>query len=351
MMLTAHDYWVEQQIDCELVAVGESVGDFASTLEQSGYRIHHLKPSRFALLSGFFILLLRRRPDVVHIHTERASFWLALEARLLGKTVVQTVHNLFPFEGSLRTERRFQRKIARFLKVTFVAVGPSVAHHEQLAFGNSAEVIWNWVDLVRFAPASAEQRSDARRSLGLSETDFVVISVGNCLPVKNHSLVVEAMALSTTPADVVYLHVGDHSIGVGPDEHRRANELANPASTRFLGTRSDVSLLLHASDLFVMPSAYEGLSLATMEALACNIPVLLGDSPGLRDFRNLSDDVRLTSLDSGEISSHIGELRMLARAGELDFHGRAIAAQWFDPLRGVARYAEIYRKQPQGGPR
>ena len=350
-MVAARDHWNAQGIDCELVAVGESVGEFAPQLAQCGYRIHHLKPSRFALLFGFFVLLLKRRPHTVHIHTERASFWLALGARLTGRQAVQTVHTLFPFTGSLRTERRIQRKIARFLGVTFVAVGPSVAHHEQRQFGNTAAVIWNWVDLDRYSPPSPEQRNDARRSLDLAEEDFVVITVGNCWPVKNHSLVIEAMALPTTPLDVVYLHVGDHSIGTGPDEQQRASNQTGSDRIRFLGTRSDVPRLLHAADLFLMPSDYEGFGLAAVEALACNLPLLLGDSPGLRDLRVLSDKVRLTEVDASSISSAVADIRLQSRAGTLDFQGREIATLWFNPARGAARYAEVYRGQPQGGSR
>ena len=350
-MHTARDLWIGQGVDCELVAVGDSVGDFEPTLEQSGYRIHHLKPSRFSLLFGFFVLLLKRKPDVVHIHTERASFWLALESRLLRKRVVQTVHNIFNFSDSLQTERRIQRRIARSLGVKFVAVGPDVAKHELLHFGNNAEVIWNWVDLEKFSPPTQDERSEARRALGLSESDFTVITVGNCWPQKNHSLVIHAMALPTTPPDVVYLHVGDDSVGIGAEERILATKQSITSRIRFLGTRSDVARLLHASDLFLMPSEHEGIGLAAVEALACNVPVLLGNSPGLHDLHLLSSEVRLTDVDARAISEAIAEAHQMSRAGDMHFEGREVATLWFDPTRGVTRYAEVYRGQPQGGPR
>ncbi len=351
MMLAASELWVEQGINCELLAVGESMGDFAPTLRRSGYRIHHLNPSRFALLFGFFILMLRRKPDVVHIHAERASFWLAIEARLLGKRVVQTVHTLFPFDGWLQFERRFQRKFARFLGVTYVAVGPGVAHHEQAKFGNNAEVILNWVDLDKYSPPTATQRSESRRSLTLTDQDFAIVTVGNCWPMKNHSLVIEAMALATTPDDVVYLHIGDHSIGTGPAEQTLAVDQRLSNRVQFLGTRSDIATLLHAADLFVMPSSYEGAALSAIEALATNTPVLLGDSPGLHDFRSFASAIRFTALNPDAISNAVSEIRQKSLSGTLNFDGRAVAMNWFDPARGVARYAELYRGQPQSGRR
>lgn len=345
MMFTAHDLWTELGLECELVAVGDSVGDYAPALAARGYRIHHLRPSPAALLAGFLRLLVTRRPDVVHIHTERAGFWLALESRMSGARVVQTVHSLFEFTGSLRVERRIQRRIARWLGVTFVAVSESVAETERENFANTTEVIRNWVDLDEFAPATPEQRADVRRSLGLSDTDFVVLTVGNCWSLKNHALVIEAMALDSTPPDVVYLHVGDDSVDVGADERRLASRSANAGAIRFLGTRSDVPALLHASDLFVMPSAYEGASVAVIEALATDTPVLLGDSPGLREYRSLSDRIRLTALDPDAISAAIGEFRSLRSSGTPARGGRAIATRWFDPHRGTAHYAEVYRRR------
>ncbi|MEI7624486.1 MAG: glycosyltransferase [Actinomycetes bacterium] len=351
MMASARNQWLDQKIDCELVAVGESVGDFAPALEACGYRIHHLKPARFALLFGFFVLLLKRRPDVVHIHAERASFWLALEARLLGRRVVQTVHTLFPFEGWLQVERRFQRKFTRFLGVTYVAVGPGVARHEQAKFGNNAEVVLNWVDLERYSPPTATQRSESRRSFNLTDEDFVILTVGNCWPLKNHTLVIEAIALATTPNDVVYLHVGDHSIGTGAAEQRLALDQKLSNRVRFLGTRSDIATLLHAADLFIMPSSYEGAALSAIEALATNTPVLLGDSPGLRDFRSFAGATRFTALNPDAISNAVAEIRQASLSETLNFDGRAVAMNWFDPARGVARYAEMYRGQPQGGRR
>lgn len=343
MMDVARDLWIEQRIDCELLAVGADRGDFAPDLERRGYAIHHLRPTRAALVTGFVALVRRRRPDVVHIHTERASFWLALAARSLGAGVVQSVHTMFRFTGTLRMERRLQRRIARALGVRFVAVSPDVASHERDHFGNRAEVIRNWVDLGRFAPPSPAERLATRNSLGLTDEDFVVLTVGNCWPMKNHSLVIEAITDPSTPADVVYLHVGDHTVGCGPEERRAADGSARRSAIRFLGTRNDVPDLLHAADVFVMPSSYEGGSVAVIEALATDTPVVLGDAPGLRNFHDLLPELPLVSLEPGALARALAESRLTTTNAITPGRRRAIAAEWFDPVRGVARYARIYR--------
>ena len=52
---------------------------------------------------------------------------------------------------------------------------------------------------------------------------------------------------------------------------------------RLLGIRHDVVKLMRMSDVFVMPSRYEGLSIAMIEAMACGLPIIGSDAPGLRD--------------------------------------------------------------------
>ena len=50
------------------------------------------------------------------------------------------------------------------------------------------------------------------------------------------------------------------------------------------GVRDDAMGLMKGSDIFVMPSRYEGLSIAMIEAMACGLPIIASDAPGLRGY-------------------------------------------------------------------
>jgi len=107
-----------------------------------------------------------------------------------------------------------------------------------------------------------------------------------------------------------------------------------------------VPMLLHAADVFVMPSSYEGSGIAAVEALATDTPVIVGDAPGLRDLHLLDPEVRLVPLDADAIADAIAEVRRaleLDELGELGGRGRETAVRWFDPVTGTARYAVLYR--------
>ena len=53
---------------------------------------------------------------------------------------------------------------------------------------------------------------------------------------------------------------------------------------KLTGLRHDIIELMQASDIFVMPSRYEGLSIAMIEAMACALPIVASDAPGLSDY-------------------------------------------------------------------
>lgn len=58
---------------------------------------------------------------------------------------------------------------------------------------------------------------------------------------------------------------------------------------RFMGNQQDVRPYLIAADIYVMPSRFEGISITTIEAMACGVPAVLYRVPGLWDFNKHGD--------------------------------------------------------------
>jgi glycosyltransferase involved in cell wall biosynthesis len=101
----------------------------------------------------------------------------------------------------------------------------------------------------------------------------VLVCVGRLAPQKDHPTLLAALA--RLPAEVVLLIVGGDPFGDGEARLKRAAaELRLGERARFLGIRHDVPDLLAASDLFVLPSLWEGLGLVFLEAMAVGLPVV-----------------------------------------------------------------------------
>jgi glycosyltransferase involved in cell wall biosynthesis len=120
-------------------------------------------------------------------------------------------------------------------------------------------------------------REALRRDLGLVDDAVAVIQVGRFVEVKNHALVVRmAEEAARVSPQMVFVLVGD-----GPlrsEIERTVRERGLEERFRFTGVRSDVAQLLRASDVFVMPSLYEGLPLAYLEAQAAGLPCVVSDA-------------------------------------------------------------------------
>ncbi len=134
-----------------------------------------------------------------------------------------------------------------------------------------AVVIPNGIDISRWndLPDSAEARSE----LDLRQEDFVVGTLGRLHEQKGHVHLLDAAAevLKERPRTVFLI------AGYGPLRRLledKARELGVADRVRFLGYRRDVGRILAALDVFVLPSLWEGMSNAVLEAMAAGKPVV-----------------------------------------------------------------------------
>ncbi len=348
MLRIAAPFFRENGIECEILATGDSVGPYASVLETAGYRVHHIP---FARSPAFFMAVARfaKRSgfDLVHLHSERGFIAYVLAARMTGiGRLVRTVHNNFNFDGWLRMRRGFERRLAEWLGVRFIAIAPGVEQTERRLYGTSPLLIPNWFDSAHFHPATAEERAAARASFGVHADECVMVSVGNCSVVKNHAALIEALA-RCTEFPWRYLHVGLEEPGA--PERALAEKLGIADRIRFIGAVDDVRPILHAADLYVMPSHFEGFSIATLEALAVGLPALLADVPGLADIRQYLGDVSYCKPSADSIAAALQPL--LRKGAGLD-DGRAARSaaihQAFGAKRGVPAYSALYSRVMAG---
>ena len=320
---------------------GSSQAEVAVEFARAGAEVHELSsPSKWRLLRDLHALLRAERPDCVHVHAERASLITTCLPALLRVRVIRSVHNSFGFDGFLRIRKRAERTLARVLGVRFVAVSLSVQENEATRFSNPSQLIMNWFDQVQFFPPTIAQRERARSLLGLESEIKVIAVVGNCSEVKNHALLLKALANMSEEERPLLLHVGDESSS--PNEREFASELSLDDSVRYLGTVTDVASILHASDLFVMPSRYEGLGIAAIEALATGIPVVATDVPGLADLPRYSSAVTLVESTPSAMATEI----RLQLAYPRDADRSKISGEineTFSSEQGVEQYVALYR--------
>jgi len=341
MLYSAGPILKDHGIAGEILSIGAQQGRYSEQLSGAGYKIHHLP---FSKSPFFFITLFRlfksNSYDVIHLHTERANFWLGLLARTMAKRSIRTIHSNFPFTGFLGWKRKWQRQLLSRLGVIHIAISDSVRGTELKYFNLQTSLIPNWYNSVRFKPVTQLQRIVARESLNLTSDQFVLVTVGNCAAIKNHTALIRALA-QIQCGNIIYLHIG---IEKDNSERALALELGISDKILFQGMQTDILPFLYAADLYVMPSTHEGCPISAIEAIASGLPVLFSDVPGLADFSEIFKGLFYCKPTSESIAVALEEIIAFEpdRLIENCSSNAEQAEYRFGINRGLLAYLELY---------
>jgi glycosyltransferase involved in cell wall biosynthesis len=215
-------------------------------------------------------LLRRERPAVFHAHMSSpvACKWGLAAAVLARVPAVLGTVQVGAYEPPNRSAYWQLRALARGVD-RYLAVSREIAAELTGKLGwpqEKVEVVYNAVDMER---AAVDAPPGLREQLGGSPTRPLVLTPARLNPQKGHRVLLEAIA---EVPEALFLLAGD-----GPERaplEAEAERLGVADRVRFLGRREDVPQLLAASDVFALPSLYEGSSLAVLEAMAAGIPIV-----------------------------------------------------------------------------
>jgi glycosyltransferase involved in cell wall biosynthesis len=221
--------------------------------------------------------LRAQRPDIVHASKGLENVVGRVVARAVGvRRVVASVR----CPKLTWRERAGETLTHRYGDVTVVnSVG---IRRELVALGvpeSTVEVVENGADLVRFAPLNDEDRKRVRAEYGVSDGPLLVMP-GRLSPEKNQRAVVRALAALRSrgglPKGLRVVFAGRDSLlvyGRAVKALAMAHRLGDVV--RFVGNVARIEALVGASDGVLLPSFYEGLPNAVVEAMACGVPALV----------------------------------------------------------------------------
>jgi len=283
------------------------------------------------------------RPDVIHSHSAHVLRY-AIPAVLLSRPcpIVHTLHNM--------AERETDRLGAALQFIAFragvapVAIGEAVAESMRRVYRlPPRHIIPNGIPVSEFV-APPGSREEARAALALPARAPIFIAVGRFCEQKNHTALLAAFGSDRLRAlGAQLLLAGDGELRGALEETARALGLGE--RIHFLGARQDVPRLLHAADVFVLSSRWEGNPLSVMEAMAAGRPVVatsVGCVPEL-----VSDDTgRLVAPDDRvALESAMFELASdLALARAKGQAAARVARERFDATVMARAYERLYQE-------
>jgi UDP-glucose:(heptosyl)LPS alpha-1,3-glucosyltransferase len=235
-----------------------------------------------------------------------------------------------------------ERAMARDTGMIFVANSAMVAREiaNWLAVPASRiRTIENGVDTSRFRPPSAGERAEARRSFGLDGP--VIAFVGSGFRRKGAFALVEALALPQCKEVRALIAGRDAQLDA---LRSRVAALRLGGRVQILGGVADPVAVYHAADVFALPSLYDPMPNAALEALCCGLPLLVTADTGVADLVREQGAGAVVTREPDSIAaglvSVLGQRAMMARAVAAlapRFDLRATTARWLDLYREVAQ--------------
>jgi glycosyltransferase involved in cell wall biosynthesis len=286
----------------------------------------------------------RGRYDVVDAHNIQSIFWGHLAALLAGVPGrVTTVHSDYDEEytGLRRVAYSVLSRLMRRVTSQFVHV-TGLLHEQARAAGYAGRstLIPNAVPVTP-DPLGPKDQSIAAE-WGWPAEDFVVAVIGRLFAVKGQSYLIDALAALPDRPRVRLLVVGDGPLRAELEATVASRGLSQ--SVRFTGFREDVSRILRGVDCVCIPSLWEILPYAALEAAACARPIVataVGGVPSV--FRDRQTALLVPPRDAAALAA---ALRYLAEAPtEARRLGRAayeMVRSSFSPEELLARTLHVY---------
>ncbi|WSQ09306.1 glycosyltransferase [Streptomyces sp. NBC_01231] len=283
------------------------------------------------------------RPHLVHAHSAKAGLAGRLAVRGRIPTVFQPHAWSFEAVGGATSALalRWERWGARWACRTVCVSEAERMTGVRAGISGRWSVIPNGVDLRRFHPAPA---GTVRAGLSpLRKVDPgapLVVCVGRLCRQKGQDVLLTAWSAVARKVPGARLVL----VGDGPD--RDLLQARAPRSVLFAGAVTDAVPWYQAADLVVLPSRWEGMALAPLEAMACGQPVVVTDVDGARESLppGLADRCLVPPENPAVLARTVTELLLDPRLREsLGHQGRRYVLSSHDVRHTAEAVTDVYR--------
>ena len=329
----------------------DELGGFGRELKDRGVPVHVLgrKPGfDLSLVSRLRELYADVGVDIVHAHQYTPYFYGATAALRSGFVPVIFTEHGRHWPDRLRIKRAIFNQVLRATTCAYTAVSEfsrdCLIRYEKMP-REQIRVIYNGIDL-NVKTAFIKDRRRIRSELGLKDSERVILSIGRLDPIKDFETLIQAFSavLPRIPNAILWI-AGDGDPNYKSKLVRLTEDLGLSAKVSFLGNRSDVNLLLAATDLFCLCSVTEAISMTILEAMAASRAVIATKTGGNPEIVVDSETGLLVSVgDAPSVAQAI--VRLLENAGLRDWMGKAgrrRAEEQFFIASILRQYRDLYR--------
>jgi glycosyltransferase involved in cell wall biosynthesis len=289
-------------------------------------------------------LIRRERVDLIQSHLLGSNIYASLAGLLTQTPVVATFHGAVDIGNK---ERLMGLKFAAINAGAqrVVAVSDSLRHDiigRTPIRAGKVQVVYNGINTSDFQSPHSDK---LRRQFGWSEDAVIVGSLGNIRTAKGYDILLQAAArLKGCSTPFRFVIAGQGKAGLYDRLLKLRVELGLEDRVQFLGFNDDPAEFLANLDLFLLSSTSEGFSIATIQAMASGLPVIVTRSGGPEEIVTHGENGWM--VEAGKAEAIATALEKVAAdpvlAQQLGVAGKAHALARFDIAAMLTAYEEIY---------
>jgi glycosyltransferase involved in cell wall biosynthesis len=299
-----------------------------------------------SLLRTMTKLVRQERVDLIHSHLPDQNFYSCLVGRLTKCKTVVTYHGSPSIATNKGAKRAFKSWVVRHSADTVVVVSDFLRDLYIRAGYPSDKIvrIYNGVNLCQFiSPGPGLLRGE----LGLPAEAKLVGMVANLRGSKGYEYFLQAAGkVADQFPQTRFVAVGEIDEKIAGALRALREKLSLRERFFLLGLREDVAAILGDLDVFVLSSVSEGLSLATIEAMAAGKPIVVTRSGGPQEIiEDRHTGLLVSPADPDALAASICELLKdpglaanLARNARREVEGR------FSLARMIKQYETVYER-------
>lgn len=258
--------------------------EFMNQLEATGIRIHVIRVGGNVYNPGniFYLRNLLNKYDIVHTHNTSPQLYAVVAKSLIwgcSVKLVTTEHNT----TNRRRNKFFFKYLDRWMYNKYakiICISKQAEKNLRTYLDDDSPkicTIFNGIDFFNFSKLSVGSENPNRE-----EKDVIVTMVAAFREQKDQQTLIRSISLLPDNFKLQLVGTGEKKL------IRECEKLVNESKLSdrvfFMGMRNDIAQILHASDIVVLSSHYEGLSLSSLEGMASGKPFVASDVDGLHEI-------------------------------------------------------------------
>jgi glycosyltransferase involved in cell wall biosynthesis len=327
-------------------------GEIAKELEKCGVQIHCLRMvnkegvigwlSSIITLFRLFSYLRKLRPTIVHSFLFRANILARIAGYLTGVPIIISSIRVM---GGEKEFFHFLERMTSFVVDRYVTVSESVKGYiiqKSKIPVEKVSVIYNGVNIKN---CDSLQVQNVKLSFSREAGNIILMTVGRLHKQKGHYYLIHA--ISKVKKEVLKIRL--LIIGEGEEEKNLKNLVKSLDLTDqiiFTGLKYDVENILPIAELFILPSLWEGMPNAVLEAMATGKPVVATEVGGIPELVIHGETGLLVPpKDSDALASAIIDLLQdKLKAKKMGEVGRIRVEEHFNISKTVEKTESLYQE-------